>query len=75
MTCTSLVQPKILVGDDDQRSILNQIYWLALSTAMSHEDLERTWDVLSQEEHPNIIVCFPPINRDFWDIDTILSLL
>lgn len=42
MTCTSPVQPQIPVGLNDQRSILNQLYQLALNTTMSHAKLERT---------------------------------
>ena len=65
MTRTNPVKPQIHVGLDDQRSILYQLYQLTLNIATSHEDLERTWDVLSRGEQPNIIVHLPPRNRDF----------
>ena len=41
---------------EDQKSILNQLYQLSFDTAMDWEELEITWDVLSQEELTHVIV-------------------
>lgn len=42
MTHHDPVQPQIKIGLHDQRSILNQLYQLALNTAWTREELERT---------------------------------
>lgn len=75
MTHTHPVQPYIPVALDDQWSILNQLYQLALDTSTSHEEIETTWDIVSQEEHPNIVACLPPRNRDVWEARIILNFL
>lgn len=50
MTHHDQVRTHIQIGLDDQRSILNYLYQLALSSARTHEELERYWNTLSHEE-------------------------
>jgi hypothetical protein len=54
MTLPEPNQPQIQIGLRDQRSILHQLYDLAITTTRSHVELERTWEVLSQEEEREI---------------------
>ena len=56
MAHTHLVQPQIPFGLDNQTQILNQLYHFDLNTCITQEELERTWDVLSKEEPPHVIV-------------------
>jgi hypothetical protein len=39
-----------LLDQQDQRSILHQLYDLAIMTTRSWEELERTWEALAHEE-------------------------
>jgi hypothetical protein len=54
MTLPEPNQPQIQIGLKDQRSILHQLYDLTITRSRSHEELERTWEVLSQEEEREI---------------------
>jgi hypothetical protein len=54
MTLPEPNQPQIQVGLRDQRSILHQLYDLTITTTRSHEELERTWEALAQEEEITI---------------------
>jgi len=47
---TSTNQPQIKIGLRYQRSILHQLYDLAIMTTKSCEELERTWEDISHEE-------------------------
>jgi hypothetical protein len=46
MNLPNHVQPHVLFGLDDQRSILNQLYKLAIQTARNRVELEQSWHFL-----------------------------
>ena len=50
MTRQNPEQPNVQIGLDDQRSILHQLYSVAIDTAHTTKQLGRTWEVLRQEE-------------------------
>jgi hypothetical protein len=50
MTQLDPSQPQIQIGLRDQGSILYQLYDLFITTARSHEELERMWEALAHED-------------------------
>ena len=47
-------QPQLQIGLGNQRSKLHQLYNLVLKTTQTHEELERYWRTLVQEEERQI---------------------
>jgi hypothetical protein len=48
-------QPQLEIGLNNQRSILHQLYNLAITTTGTREELERSWETLVQEEEREIL--------------------
>ena len=48
-------QAQLEIGLNNQRSILDQIYNIAITTTRTREELERSWKTLVQEEEREIL--------------------
>jgi hypothetical protein len=55
MTFPQADQPHLEIGLNNQRSILHQLYNLVITTTETHEELERSWQILVQEEEREIL--------------------
>ena len=53
MTLPNPAQLQLPNNFDDQRSIILHLYSLELRTMETREELERTWEVLSEEDEHN----------------------
>ena len=55
MTFPQADQPHLEIGLNNQRIILNQLYNLVITTIETQEELERSWQILFQEEEREIL--------------------